>query len=106
MGHRFFPVVGWAERGDGRAGGHGNSVPRFHIVWGTGPGIVEPFARRVRAAVEAGRVELRFRHRVHELVVTGGAVTGVRGGVLEESAVARGEASSRTAGGDFEVSAQ
>jgi predicted oxidoreductase len=106
QGIGFFPIVGWAERGGYTATGHGNSVPRFHIVWGTGPAIVEPFARRVRAAVEAGRVELRFRHRVHGLVVTGGAVTGVRGGVLEDSTVARGEASSRTETGDFEITAQ
>ena len=96
QGIGFFPVVGWAERGGYTATGHGNSVPRFHIVWGTGPGIVEPFARRVRAAVDAGLVELRFRHRVAELVVSEGAVTGVRGAVLEPSGVARGEASSRT----------
>ena len=102
QGVGFFPVVGWAERGGYTATGHGNSVPRFHIVWGTGPGIVEPFARRVRAAVDAGRVELRFRHRVSELVVTDGAVTGVRGAVLESSGVGRGEASSRTEVGDFE----
>src|SRR3954462_183229 len=82
MGHRLFPVVGWAERGDGRADGHGNSVPRFHITWGTGPGLVEPFERRVRQAVEKGLVQLRFRHRVDELVSTGGVVTGVRGQVL------------------------
>jgi predicted oxidoreductase len=106
QGVGFFPVVGWAERGGYTATGHGNSVPRFHIVWGTGPGIVEPFARRVRAAVAAGLVELRFRHRVSELVVTGGAVTGVRGAVLEPSGVARGEASSRTETGDFEITAQ
>lgn len=106
QGIGLFPIVGWAERGGYTATGHGNSVPRFHIVWGTGPGIVEPFARRVRAAVEAGTVELRFRHRVAELVVTGGAVTGVRGAVLEPSGLARGEASSRTEVGDFEVRAQ
>jgi hypothetical protein len=81
-------------------------VPRFHIVWGTGPGIVEPFARRVRAAVDAGLVELRFRHRVADLVVSGGAVTGVRGAVLEPSGVARGEASSRAEVEPFEISAQ
>ena len=103
QGIGFFPVVGWAERGGYTATGPGNSVPRFHIVWGTGPGIVEPFARRVRAAVDAGTVELRFRHRVAELVVSGGAVTGVRGAVLEASGVARGEASSRTEVGDFEI---
>ena len=106
QGIGFFPVVGWAERGGYTATGHGNSVPRFHIVWGTGPGVVAPFARRVRAAVDAGIMDLRFRHRVAELVVTGGAVTGVRGAVLEASGVARGEASSRTEVGSFEITAQ
>ena len=106
QGIGFFPVVGWAERGGYTATGHGNSVPRFHIVWGTGPGIVAPFARRVRAAADRGVLQLRFRHRVDELVVTDGAVTGVRGTVLEPSGVARGEASSRTPVGGFEVSAQ
>jgi predicted oxidoreductase len=106
QGVGFFPVVGWAERGGYTATGHGNSVPRFHIVWGTGPGIVAPFERRVRAAVARGRVELRFRHRVDELVLSGGAVTGVRGAVLEPSSAARGEASSRVVVGDFEISAQ
>ena len=106
QGIGFFPVVGWAERGGYTATGHGNSVPRFHIVWGTGPGIVAPFARRVRAAADRGALQLRFRHRVDELVVTDGAVTGVRGTVLEPSGIARGEASSRTPVGGFEVSAQ
>jgi predicted oxidoreductase len=106
QGVGFFPVVGWAERGGYTATGHGNSVPRFHIVWGTGPGIVAPFARRVRAAADRGALQLLFRHRVDELVVTDGTVTGVRGTVLEPSDVARGEASSRTAVGDFEVAAQ
>jgi predicted oxidoreductase len=95
MGVRFFPIVGWAERGGYLADGHGNSVPRFHVTWGTGPGVVEPFERRVRAAVAAGRVKLKFRHRVDELAVTDGAVTGVRGAVLEPSTAARGTASSR-----------
>jgi uncharacterized protein len=106
QGIGLFPVVGWAERGGYTATGHGNSVPRFHIVWGTGPGIVEPFARRVRAAADRGVLRLLFRHRVDELVVRGGAVTGVRGTVLEPSDVARGAASSRTPAGEFEVSAQ
>jgi predicted oxidoreductase len=106
LGVGFFPVVGWAERGGYTATGHGNSVPRFHIVWGTGPGIVAPFERRVREAVAAGLVELRFRHRVDELVVTDGAVTGVRGAVLEPSGAARGEPSSRTVVGDFDIDAQ
>jgi predicted oxidoreductase len=105
QGIRFFPAVGWAERGAGSATGHGNSVPRFHIVWGTGPGIVEPFARRVREAVAQGRVELRFRHRVDRVTTTAGAVTGVSGGVLEPSDATRGQPSSRVEVGPFEVEA-
>ncbi|MFF3855489.1 FAD-binding dehydrogenase [Micromonospora sp. NPDC002575] len=106
MGHRLFPVVGWAERGGGAADGHGNSVPRFHVTWGTGPGVVEPFARRLAAAVDAGRVRLCFRHRVDGLVTTGGAVTGVRGSVLEPSDVPRGAPSSRVEVGEFVYGAQ
>jgi uncharacterized protein len=101
----FFPVVGWAERGGYTANGHGNSVPRFHITWGTGPGIVEPFERAVRAGVEAGLVELRFRHRVDELIVTNGAVVGARGTMLAPDDAARGEASNRDAAADFELHA-
>ena len=86
MGVKFMPNVGWAERGGYLATGHGNSVPRFHLTWGTGPGVLEPFVRRVREAAARGLVELRFRHKVDELVLSGGAVSGVRGEVLEPSA--------------------
>ncbi|WP_207921445.1 FAD-binding dehydrogenase [Micromonospora sp. KC721] len=106
MGHRIFPVVSWAERGGAAADGHGNSVPRFHITWGTGPGVVEPFARRVRQAEAEGRVRLLFRHRVDELVTTGGVVTGVRGTVLAPDDAPRGRSTSRVAVGDFGYDAQ
>ncbi|OLT01905.1 FAD-binding dehydrogenase [Pseudonocardia sp. CNS-004] len=106
LGVRWFPVVGWAERGGGLADGHGNSVPRFHIVWGTGPGLLDPFVRQVRDAAARGLVELRFRHRVDGLSVTDGVVDGVRGAVLEPSSTARGTASSRTGVGEFELHAQ
>lgn len=104
-GLRFFPVVGWAERGGGNASGHGNSVPRFHIVWGTGPGVLEPFVNRVRDAEKQGLVKFRFRHRVSAIVKQGGAVAGVHGEVLEASNVERGRKSSRTVVGDFELHA-
>src|SRR4051812_1112938 len=81
MGVRVLPSPAWAERG-GSSGGHGNSVPRFHITWGTGPGLIEPFVRRVRAAEERGLVEFAFRHRVDQIDVSGGAVDGVSGSVL------------------------
>jgi uncharacterized protein len=106
QGMRFFPVVGWAERGGYLATGHGNSVPRFHVTWGTGPAVVDPFERRVREAVSRGRVTLRFRHRVDELVFSAGTPTGVRGSILQPSAAARGTTSSRETVGDFELSGQ
>ncbi|MEV7671490.1 FAD-binding dehydrogenase [Streptomyces sp. NPDC088752] len=105
-GVRFFPVVGWAERGGYGATGHGNSVPRFHITWGTGPGLVAPFERKVREGVARGLVRFRFRHRVTGLGRTAGAVDTVTGEVLAPSAVPRGTASGREVTGSFELRAQ
>lgn len=105
QGMRWFPVVGWAERGGALAHGHGNSVPRFHVTWGTGPGVTEPFLRRVRDHEAAGRIALRFRHQASRLVKINGAVTGVAGEILEPSTVERGRRSSRVVIGDFEVHA-
>ncbi|BCL31733.1 FAD-binding dehydrogenase [Streptomyces aurantiacus] len=106
QGVRWFPVVGWAERGGYDAGGHGNSVPRFHITWGTGPGLVAPFERRVREGVARGLVQLGFRHRVTGLSRSAGTVDTVSGEILEPSGVERGRASSRAVTGAFEFRAQ
>jgi uncharacterized protein len=106
MGHRIFPVIGWAERGGYDAMGHGNSVPRFHVTWGTGPGIVEPFERRAREAANQGMLSFKFRHRVDALSVTNGTVDGVSGSILEPDNVARGQSSSRKVIGDFALRAQ
>jgi uncharacterized protein len=106
MGHRSFPLVGWAERGGYDAMSHGNSVPRFHITWGTGPGIVAPFERRARDAQASGNLRFLFRHRVDGLEITNGTVDGVRGVVLEPDNVERGQSSSRKAIADFSLHAQ
>jgi predicted oxidoreductase len=105
QGIRLFPLVQWAERGGYLASGHGNSVPRFHVTWGTGPGVIEPFVRRVRAGVQRGLVTLQFRHRVTELTMSDGAVDGVHGELLESDTVARGVKSSRMVIGDFTLHA-
>ena len=105
LGVRLLPSPGWAERGAGDALGHGNSVPRFHLTWGTGPAVVEPFEHRVRAAAEHGLVQFGFRHRVDELIVERGRVLGVRGSVLARSLVSRGQESSREMVGQFEARA-
>src|SRR5947208_4197890 len=106
QGLRLFPIVGWAERGGYGAIGHGNSVPRFHVAWGTGPGVVAPFERRVREAVERGLLSLRFRHRVDRLTLKGGMVEGVEGTVLEASSTVRGAPSGRPPVGGFRLRAQ
>ena len=105
LGMRWFPVVGWAERGGSLANGHGNSVPRFHITWGTGPSVLEPFVRLAREAEKKGLLSFRFRHQVDELITTNGAVTGARGTRLAPDPVQRGGKSNRDPIGDFEVSA-
>ncbi|CAM4015611.1 FAD-binding dehydrogenase [Janibacter anophelis] len=105
QGMRWFPIVGWAERGDGSAHGHGNSVPRFHITWGTGPGVVAPFLRRVEEARERGLVTSAHRHRVDEIIVEGGAATGVRGVRLADDPAERGVATNRDPVGGFELRA-
>ncbi|MBA3342216.1 MAG: FAD-binding dehydrogenase [Gemmatimonadaceae bacterium] len=106
QGVRFFPVVGWAERGGYGATGPGNSVPRFHVTWGTGPGVIAPFVKRIRDAESRGLVTFRFRHRVSGLTLTKGTVDGVRGEVLAPSNVARGVRSTRDVAGEFEFHGQ
>jgi predicted oxidoreductase len=106
LGIEFLPTVGWAERGDLRANGHGNSVPRFHVAWGTGTGVVEPFVSSALRAAEREQVTFYHRHRVDELTYTGGGITGVRGVILAPDDALRGEPSNREEVGEFDLSAQ
>jgi predicted oxidoreductase len=106
QGVRWFPLVQWAERGGYLATGHGNSVPRFHVTWGTGPGIIEPFVRRVRAAEREGLAILKFRHRVTGLTATAGKIDGVSGDILVASEAGRGSPSERDIDRPFELHAQ
>ncbi len=106
MGMRWFPVVGWAERGGSFASAHGNSVPRFHITWGTGPGVLGPFERRTRAHAEAGRVTFAFRHRVTKIETKAGAAAGVSGDILAPTDALRGQQSNREIDGAFEYAAE
>ena len=101
----FFPVVGWAERGGYTATGPGNSVPRFHITWGTGPGIVAPFQAAVEAGEAQGRVTILARHRVTALRTADGTVDRRAGDILAPSGAARGIATSREVVGSFEITA-
>ena len=103
LGMRWFPVVGWAERGGGLAHGHGNSVPRFHITWGTGPGVLKPFVDRVLEAEKAGKISFGFRHRVARLDISGDRVTGVAGDMLAPDDAPRGAQTNRNVASDFDI---
>lgn len=105
MGLRWFPVVGWAERGGGFADGHGNSVPRFHITWGTGPGVLEHFIRRCMAHVEAGKITFQYRHQVDRIEMQNGAATGVSGSILAGDSAQQGAETTREIVGDFRYDA-
>lgn len=106
QGMRFTPIVGWAERGDGRAGGHGNSVPRFHVAWGTGTGVVKPFVDKLKAAASERSAVLLHRHRVDNLIFENGVVTGVQGTILADEKAPRGVPSNKTVVGEFTLRAQ
>lgn len=105
LGVKFFPVVGWAERGDGSASGHGNTVPRFHIPWGTGPGLVKPFAEKAREAEKKGLLKFVFRHKVTEILTEGLSVSGVKGSILKNDNRERGVKTNREIVGGFEFHA-
>ena len=105
LGMRWFPVVGWAERGGGFADGHGNSVPRFHITWGTGPGVLRPFEQRVLAAEKQGRVTFGFRHRVTGFDITNGRIAGISGDILAPDDAVRGAATNRDVIDQFDIRA-
>ena len=105
LGMRWFPVVGWAERGGGFGDGHGNSVPRFHITWGTGPGVLRPFEERVRAAEQAGKVTFGFRHRVTGFDIKDGKMAGISGDILAADDAIRGPATNRDIVDSFDIRA-
>lgn len=105
LGVSFFPVVGWAERGDGSAEGHGNSVPRFHIPWGTGTGLIKPFVEKAYEAEKKGLLKFGFRHKITELILENQKAIGVRGNLLENDNKKRGIKTSRIVCGTFEYKA-
>jgi predicted oxidoreductase len=75
IGVRFFPVVNWAERGNF---GDGNSVPRFHLTWGTGKALVQAVWAAIESHPRRAALEVRFHSRVSELLYEDGRITGCR----------------------------
>jgi predicted oxidoreductase len=82
QGIRFLPLPLWAERGVGPGepgAARGNSVPRWHVVWGTGEHLIRTLLERLNRHPHRDRLTLRFGHKVEALVSTHGAVIGCRG---------------------------
>ena len=97
-GIRFLPIAHWIERGERK---QGNSVPRFHVVWGTGHELALQLIRKLDAHPRRARLQLHFGHRVESLVTASGRVTGCRG-VIEDGRVA---ATAEMDGAAFEAAA-
>lgn len=72
-GIKFMPAVNWVERG---MQGDGNSVPRYHVVWGTSRELVRCMVEAMNRANNDGRLTLLHQHRVTQLEQTAGRVTG------------------------------
>jgi len=81
QGVSFLPAVQWPERGYYKPL---NSVPRYHLVWGTGKGLTETLIKRLKEKKNAGKLKIVFNHNVTELVTEAGKVTGCKG-VIETS---------------------
>ncbi len=105
MGLRWFPIVGWAERGGSFADGHGNSVPRFHITWGTGLGVLEHFIRRCKEHEAAGRIIFKYRHQVDRIEMENGTAKGVSGTLLATDGAEQGAQTNRDPVGEFRLEA-
>ncbi|KAK1783386.1 FAD binding domain-containing protein [Copromyces sp. CBS 386.78] len=75
-----------------------------NVGWGTGPEVVRVFKEPVERKEKEGVVEMRFRHCVDEILTDeNGRAVGVKGRVLQDEEVPRGQSSTRVATGEFEI---
>ena len=90
VGVKFLPVVNWLERGLFTPG---NTVPRWHIAWGTGHAIIEQVLRALARHPRSASHTIRFRHAVEDVEVAGGRISGLLGTDLSTGSrfVARGD---------------
>lgn len=72
-GIKFMPAVNWVERG---RFGDGNSVPRYHVLWGTSRHMTLTLIGKLKEFEVQGKLSIYHRHRITELVIKNGAITG------------------------------
>ncbi len=75
-GINFFPVPHWVERGEF---GDGNSLPRYHIIWGTGYHLVHRLIAELQSHPNSSNITYLFDHKVESLVVVNQRIAGLRG---------------------------
>lgn len=73
LGLKFFPAVNWVERG---LQGDGNSLPRYHIIWGTGHRLVTLFEELLEKHPDKSKLSFLFEHKVVDFLIDSGKVTG------------------------------
>ena len=73
---KFFPIVHWVERGLFQPG---NSVPRFHMVWGTGHGLIEALVNHLRSHPNYNKLQVLFEHKAEDFEIVNGMITGISG---------------------------
>lgn len=103
-GVRFLPMPLWVERGNHGGGtvvtkAGGNSVPRWHVVWGTGLGLVNQLIKTFEKHPKRNNVQLAFEHHVTEIISNKHGVIGCRGHADGQPFVANAKATVITAGG-------
>ena len=72
----FFPVPHWVERGET---GDGNSLPRYHIIWGTGQHLMQTLIKELENHQQSANLTCLFDLKVESLVMQDHAVNGLRG---------------------------
>ena len=87
FGIRFFPIVHWVERGSYgfSKGGRGNSVPRYHVAWGTGWEVTQTLIRKLKHHVNRDKLTLKFQHKVENFIWLGNTLIGCRGRVIDDA---------------------
>src|SRR5579872_270370 len=80
----FLPVVNWVERGTYSPG---NTVPRWHITWGTGYEIIHRLLSALEAHPQRKNLELLFDTEISAIETANNRATGLRGRSMNSSDV-------------------
>ncbi|MCP5335191.1 MAG: FAD-binding dehydrogenase [Oceanospirillaceae bacterium] len=81
LGVHFFPVVHWVERGNYGCGGpgRGNSLPRYHMVWGTGEFLMQRLQQAISVHPQNKKLRLLLGHKITDFICQQQSVQAVRG---------------------------